>query len=135
MKEQMDEKYFFVVPQKSIIRDGDKYLIIKRSPNAHTYPEHWDFPGGRLESGEDIQEGLEREVLEETGLKVDVKKPVFIFQEILNGHPTVFIVHDCKKLSDEVKISHEHTDFKWATKEEILKLKIENFLRAFLDKS
>ncbi len=129
----MEEKYLFVVPQKAMIQEGDKFLILKRSPDAHTYPNHWDFPGGRLESGEDVKEGLEREVFEETGLKVNAKKPVFIFKEILNDHSTVFIVHSCEKISSEVKISHEHTDFKWATKEEILKLKIENFLRAFLE--
>ncbi len=129
----MEEKYFFVVPQKAMIRKGDKFLILKRSPDAHTYPNHWDFPGGRLESGEDIEEGLEREVLEETGLKVDVKKPVFIFKEMINDHYTVFIVYSCERISGQVKISHEHTDFKWAAKEEILKLKIENFLREFLE--
>ena len=56
----MEEKYLFVVPQKAMIQEGGKFLILKRSPDAHTYPNHWDFPGGRLESGEDIKEGLER---------------------------------------------------------------------------
>lgn len=129
----MEEKYLFVVPQKAMIQEGGKFLILKRSPDAHTYPNHWDFPGGRLESGEDIKEGLEREVFEETGLKVNVKEPVFVFKEMSNNHYAVFIIYLCKKISGEVKISHEHTDFKWATKEEILKLKIENFLRAFLE--
>jgi hypothetical protein len=36
------DKYLFVVPQKAVIKQGDKYLILKRSSTAHTYPNHWD---------------------------------------------------------------------------------------------
>ena len=132
----MEEKYLFIVPQKAMIKDGEKFLILKRSPNAATYPNRWDFPGGRLETGENAQKGLEREVLEEIGLEVDVKEPVFVFQEKLGNHFDVFIVHSVEIIEgnqSEVKLSEEHTDFKWATREEILGLPIENFLRAFLE--
>ena len=127
-------KETFVVPQKAIIKEGDKYLILKRSPTASTYPNCWDFPGGRLEAGEDPIEGLKREVKEETGLKIEVNNPIFVFRESLNDHENVFIVYSCGKVSGEIKLSHEHTEFKWATKEEILRLDIENYLRAFLEK-
>lgn len=122
----------FVVPQKAIIRDGDKYLILKRAPDAHTYPNHWDFPGGRLNAGEDTKKGLEREVFEETELKVNAIKPVFTFHESLNNRLQFFVVYLCKKISGQIKLSHEHTEYKWATRDEILKLKIENYLRAYL---
>jgi hypothetical protein len=39
----------------------------------------------------------------------------------------------CEKISGKIKLSHEHTEFRWATKEEILTLKTENYLRAFLE--
>lgn len=126
------EKEFFRVPQKAMIKKSEKYLIIKRAPNAHTYPNHWDFPRGRLEAGENPKEGLRREVFEETKLKIKTNKPVFTFHETLNNIPTFFIVYDCKIVSGKIKLSHEHTEYKWATKKEILNLETENFLRAFL---
>ena len=128
----MEERYIFVVPQKAMIMKGRKYLVLKRSPDAHTYPNRWDFPGGRLEIGEDVLKSLEREVLEETSLKMRARNPVFTFHEILNDHAVVFIIYSCRVVSGEVMLSDEHTEFRWATREEILKLEIENYLRAFL---
>lgn len=125
-------KFFFVVPQKAVIKKGDKYLILKRSPNAQTYPNHWDFPGGRLEHGENPGKGLEREVFEETGLKTKACRPVFSYSEMLIGHYDYFVVWKSELLSGAVKLSDEHTDFKWASGAEILKLEIENYLREFL---
>lgn len=127
------DKYLFVVPQKAVIKEGSMYLILKRSPTAHTYPNHWDFPGGRLESGEVPGKGLEREVMEETSLKARAIRPIFTFHESLHGRNQFFIVYLCEKVSGEVKLSHEHTEFRWAAREEILKLEIENYLRAFLE--
>ena len=75
----------------------------------------------------------EREVVEETNLKVNVIKPIFTFHEIIKGRNIFFIVYLCEKVSGEVKLSFEHTEYRWATKEEILKLDIENYLRAFLE--
>jgi 8-oxo-dGTP diphosphatase len=84
-------KYMFIVPQKAAIKDGNKYLILKRSPTSQTYPDCWDFPGGKMEKGEDVAKGLEREVKEETGLKIKVIKPVFTFGEELFKTPHVYI--------------------------------------------
>ena len=53
------------------IRDG-KLLIVKREPKNVQTPGIWEIPGGRLEIGEDPVEGLKREMLEETGLEVEV---------------------------------------------------------------
>lgn len=126
------DRFFFTVPQKAAILKGNQYLILKRTHNVHTYPNYWDFPGGRLEVGEDVNKGLEREVMEETSLKIKIIKPAFTFHEVLNGHGVCFIVYLCEKKSGEIKLSNEHTEYKWATKEEILELKIENFLKEYL---
>jgi mutator protein MutT len=127
------DKYIFKVPQKAIIKKDDKYLILKRSPDAITYPNHWDFPGGKTEAGEGTSKGLEREVMEETSLEIRVIEPVFTFHEVYNGTNLIFIFYSCEVTEGEIKLSHEHTEYKWATKEEILKLKTENFLSAFFD--
>jgi len=124
---------YFVAAQKAVIKDGNKYLILKRYSKTHVYPEHWDFPGGRLEIGEDVISGLEREVMEETGLKVKVIRPLFTFHEVVNERPVFYVVYSCERVSGEFRLSHEHTEHRWATKGEIHRLeKVENFLKAFL---
>ncbi|HSV85039.1 MAG TPA: NUDIX domain-containing protein, partial [Levilinea sp.] len=50
-----------------IIRDH-KVLLIHRFKNGS---EYWVFPGGGVEEGEDLNTALKREVVEETGLKLD----------------------------------------------------------------
>jgi 8-oxo-dGTP diphosphatase len=92
--------FLFRVPQKAVINEDNKFLILKRSPNAAVYPNHWDLPGGRLESGEDMKRSLEREVKEETGLKIKIMKPIFTFRETINNHhEAVFLLFSCKKIS------------------------------------
>lgn len=124
-----EEKYNFRIAQKAEIKKGNKYLIVKRAPDAHTYPLCWDFTGGRLEQGENPKEGFKREVKEETNLDIEPLRPKFIFSEYINGHYVAFVVWECKLIGGEIKLSHEHIAHRWATKEEILNLETEKFLK------
>jgi 8-oxo-dGTP diphosphatase len=59
-----------------VIRDG-KVLLIRRgiAPSK----DLWAIPGGLLKLGETLQEGAEREILEETGITVKAGAPVYTF--------------------------------------------------------
>jgi 8-oxo-dGTP diphosphatase len=59
-----------------VVQDG-RILMVKRAaePNRGL----WAIPGGSLELGETLKEGAEREVLEETGIVVNAKHPVYAF--------------------------------------------------------
>ena len=76
----------FKVPQKVAIRDGEKFLIMKRSPTVYVYPNQWDLPGGKLEHGEESKAGLKREVKKETSLDVKIGTPEFVFSEKVKDH-------------------------------------------------
>jgi 8-oxo-dGTP diphosphatase len=130
----MEEKYLFCVPQKALIEKDNKFLIIKRSENAKNYPMHWDLPGGKLEHGETHGEGLMREVLEETNLIVKVKDPIFSYIET-KGVFAYVVVYEAEFLSGELKLSTEHSEYMWATREELKELLIEPYLaKLFLEK-
>lgn len=120
--------------QKAVVKKGNKFLILLRSPKAEFFPEHWDFPGGKLEPNEEPFSGIEREILEETGLTVKALNVVGVYEMVLKSIPHKFTVYSTRLLSGEkVKISHEHLEFKWATKEEILALKIEPHMKEYFE--
>ena len=54
-----------------IIRRGDRFLIRVR-PEGTVYAGYWEFPGGKCEPGETLEQTTARECLEETGLQVAV---------------------------------------------------------------
>lgn len=75
-----------------IVRDG-KVLLIRRGKEP--YRDHWSLPGGAVERGERIREAVKREVLEETGLEVDVGLVAGYREEILSSgeHYLVLAFH------------------------------------------
>jgi 8-oxo-dGTP pyrophosphatase MutT (NUDIX family) len=94
---------------KVILFDSKKrILLLKRSSYVEKYANEWDLPGGHLKENENMLSGLKREVFEETGLKI--REPIF-FKSLENLHFfTAF--YD----SQPVKLSHEHTNFKFFEK-------------------
>jgi mutator protein MutT len=64
-----------------IYREG-RYLIAQRKSGAHL-AGFWEFPGGKREPGETLEECLRRELLEEIGIHIDVPIP---FQIILHEY-------------------------------------------------
>ncbi len=69
---------FYRVSVKGLFVKDGKVLLLKESPKLSG---QWELPGGGLDFGEDIQEGLKREIEEETGLKVKSisDKPVYVW--------------------------------------------------------
>jgi ADP-ribose pyrophosphatase len=62
-----------------VVKDG-KILLVKRFKAPHK--DLWAIPGGSVELGETLQEAAEREILEETGLTIKAKEPVYTFDLI-----------------------------------------------------
>ena len=120
---QNNPKYLFRVTQKALMVSGGKILILKRALNEKSFPGLWDLPGGRLEHGESLEESLMREVKEETNLSVKILNLVSAFSTEVKDGFGVFLIYRCKKNSDVIKICEEdHSEYKWETKEEIIKL-------------
>jgi ADP-ribose pyrophosphatase YjhB (NUDIX family) len=64
---------------------GGRVLLVKR--RFEPLAGRWSLPGGALEVGETLTEGLAREMREETGLDVDVGPVVDVFDRItLDGN-------------------------------------------------
>jgi dATP pyrophosphohydrolase len=108
----------------AIVFDKDEFLILKKKGTW----VGWQFVQGAKEKGEDWDTAVKREVEEETGLKaVEVIKKLDIkadywFKwegELTHKFLTFFLVKADKK--DKVKVSVEHSDYKWCSYKEALK--------------
>lgn len=69
-----------VVGVGAIVRHGDTILLVERGtpPNAR----QWAIPGGKLKLGETLQQGAEREILEETGITIIAGPVIYTFEHI-----------------------------------------------------
>ena len=53
-----------------LIRHSDDALLLSTRPEGKPYAGYWEFPGGKVESGETIEEALRRELHEELGITI-----------------------------------------------------------------
>jgi 8-oxo-dGTP diphosphatase len=103
-----------VVAVTALITNDVDEILIQLSPWRG-----WEFPGGRVEEGEDLIEALIREVKEETGLDVEVGPLVSVYSNL--KMPTVIFGFRCKYSSGELRTSEETLDFKWCSRDNVTK--------------
>ncbi len=104
------------------IAEGRALLIRRGSPPLEG---EWSIPGGMLEVGETIEEGVRRELAEETGLEVRVVEFIEVFERIFpdqDGRTKYhFVILDylCAVESGEARAASDVSDVAWAREEEL----------------
>jgi 8-oxo-dGTP diphosphatase len=105
-----------------VISNGRALLIRRGGPPLEG---QWSIPGGMLEVGETLLEGVRRELLEETGIEVSVGELIDVFERInLDGDGKTryhFVVLDylCEAMSGEARAGSDVTDVAWAAPGEL----------------
>ncbi len=95
-------------------------LLGRRSRKKDHAPGAWESISGRVEPGETPMEAARREVLEETGLVVDVLRQIdtFTFERGANREPTTGATFHCLVSEGRERLSDEHDEFTWVTLEQ-----------------
>lgn len=98
-----------------------EFLLMKRSLNDDAYPGNWELPGGGIEYAETMEESLVREVQEECGLIINVFQPIAVNMFYIDDKQYFEITFFCKVKDNsfEIKISPEHSEYKWVKVEDI----------------
>lgn len=68
-----------VVAVGILLDEQGRVLVTRRAPGAHQ-GGLWEFPGGKVEEGETLQEALARELREELGLLVEASEPLMVLE-------------------------------------------------------
>lgn len=101
----------------AIIIDNNKIFIAERNKNK-SQGGLWEFPGGKIESGETKEQALIREIKEELDMDIIVKEE---FTNIVYNYPDKTINLTsliCQKTSNNYKLL-EHESFAWVTLDEL----------------
>lgn len=78
-----------------LIQNDGAFLLTSR-PEGKPYAGYWEFPGGKLETGETVEQALERELHEELGIAVS---QIELWREELVDYPHALVrLHFCKVL-------------------------------------
>lgn len=111
------------VAVKGVLIHNDKLLIVQRSKTDSFGAGTWENVGGNMEFGEDFEQALKREFLEEVGLAVHVKELLYASTFVTNpARQIIILVFLCGSDSNNVVLSNEHEQFLWATKDEAMVL-------------
>lgn len=110
----------------AVIRNQDgKYLVLKRHPREIAFPEHYCFPGGKVDGGDSIEETLVKEIKEEAGLAMKPGKILIKDASYLrpDGQTVKVLAYLVEVEEGEVKFDpNDFTESKWVTAEELKKL-------------
>ena len=93
-----------------IERDGT-YLITQRRPTA-VLPLMWEFPGGRVEAGENDAEALQREVRHRLNVDVDPGKLISFVSHPYDNYVVDLYLYDCTIVGGEPEAANVQT-FRW----------------------
>ncbi len=129
---------FFVVGTKTILRDNEgKILVMKRSPEGKGVNHgKWSLPGGGLDENENPLTGAKREIREETNLEITNLEVFGVNFRRNNEKPIIIIGYKGNVTNNiEVKLNWEHTEYKFLTKEEALKLDLTEDGKFFIQNS
>ncbi|MFJ2058037.1 NUDIX hydrolase [Streptomyces sp. NPDC087908] len=110
----------------AVVREDGRLLAIRRADNGT-----WELPGGVLELAEAPEEGVAREVWEETGIRVEVEELTGVYKNTTRG--IVALVFRCKPSGGEERTSTESTAVEWLTPEEITARMTEVYAVRLLD--
>jgi 8-oxo-dGTP diphosphatase len=77
-----------VIVAAAVVVEGDQVLLTRRKPGTHLAGA-WEFPGGKVEPGEDPRAALRRELDEELGIDVSVGEIVDVTFHRYAGQPSV----------------------------------------------
>lgn len=101
-----------------IEREADDKILIALRPNDAMLGGLWEFPGGKQEGDESIQQTVERELSEELEVEVKAYKELMSFKHTYSHFSITMHAWHCKLLSGEPK-PKESQEVRWVTKEEL----------------
>ena len=128
-----------IVGVGAVVVDGQRVLVVRRG--RPPLQGEWSLPGGAVEVGETLSAALQREVLEETGLVVDVGPMVDVLDRIhmsADGrveYHYVLVDYLCTVLAGQLSPQSDAVDARWVTRAELSAFAVSGITVSVIDKA
>jgi len=105
----------------AVIVEGGRVLLVRR--DTEPLRGEWSVPGGMLELGEKLRDGVRREALEETGVRVEPGEVLDVFDSIFTDglgktqYHYVLIDYLCRVISGDAQAGGDVSDVRWVSLE------------------
>ncbi|MHB8108908.1 MAG: (deoxy)nucleoside triphosphate pyrophosphohydrolase [Syntrophorhabdaceae bacterium] len=108
------------IPVTAAIIEKDGRILIARRKHAYM-GYHWEFPGGKLEDNETLEECLKREIREELGIAISVGALISARKNVVNCQVAIILyAYHAKYLCGEITLS-DHDEIAWVLPEDLPK--------------
>ena len=117
-----------IVGVGAVIVAGGRALLVRRA--SQPLLGEWSVPGGMLELGETLRDGVRREALEETGLVVEPGEVLDIFDSIFadgdgrTQYHYVLIDYLCRPVSREARAGTDVCEVRWVSETDLPAMKL-----------
>ena len=108
-----------------IIRSDDRVLICQRH-HSDAYGLQWEFPGGKVEEGEELKSSLRRELAEELAIQAEIGPEVFRLRHLYPDRFVEVVFFEIARYQGEVR-NQVFEAIEWAPRSRLLEY---NFLEA-----
>ncbi|MEA5534583.1 8-oxo-dGTP diphosphatase MutT [Crocosphaera sp. XPORK-15E] len=110
------------IPHKKIgvavIYNESGLILIDRRLKEGLLGGLWEFPGGKIETNETVEDCIKREILEEIGIDIEVGEHLISLEHDYSHFKVTLFVHICRYLSGE-PTPIECEEIRWVTLDEI----------------
>ncbi|GAL93994.1 MAG: 8-oxo-dGTP diphosphatase MutT [Microcystis wesenbergii TW10] len=102
----------------AVIRDDRDLILIDRRLAKGLLGGFWEFPGGKIEGNETVQECIKREILEEIGIEIAVDSHLITIDHTYSHFRVNLQVYNCRYLSGQAR-AIECEEIRWVTIQEL----------------
>lgn len=101
-----------------MIWNDQSEILIDRRRKEGLLGGLWEFPGGKIEPGETIEDCIKREIREELGIEIEVGDRLITINHVYSHFSVILNVHQCRHLTG-VPQPIECDEIRWVTLDEI----------------
>jgi 8-oxo-dGTP diphosphatase len=105
-----------IVVTAAIVEDHGRFFVTRRLKGTHL-EGLWEFPGGKIEAGESLADGLRRELKEELGTDVEIGDEIFAVTHDYPDRSVELHFLSCTFLNAPVALLGQ--DMRWLAREEL----------------
>jgi 8-oxo-dGTP diphosphatase len=122
----------------AVIVSQGRALLVRRA--TEPLKGEWSVPGGALELGEKLHEGVRREVLEETGLQIEPQEVLEVFDSIFSDqqgrtqYHYVLIDYRCMLVGGEALAGSDVSEVRWVTEDELAGMELRDSIERVVRK-